>query len=297
MELRRRALQWLMLGEPSTKATQLREWASCAASTREVDEHAVLSEPAGLPGRPDTRDSWSRDRLPQRSPFSPRAALRCCTRWRTSNSTPSTWRSTPSGGSPQMPRSRTTWSGCRVASEEAAALRRWWADHLQDARPRLWRLRCARWSVEAWPSARVPNPLARMALVPRTLEARGLDVTPAMREKFVRAGDEQAARILDVILRDEIGHVAVGNRWYRWLCAREGRDPITTYDELAAQYRAPRPKPPVQPGGPARRRIRCRRTRGLAVGRPVARRLDTLMRAPQSAPHALSPAARAQPRG
>jgi uncharacterized ferritin-like protein (DUF455 family) len=83
-----------------------------------------------------------------------------------------------------------------------------------------------------------------MALVPRTLEARGLDVTPAMREKFARAGDDAAARILDVILRDEIGHVAVGNRWYRWLCARQGRDPIDTHEELAARHRAPRPKPP-----------------------------------------------------
>jgi len=86
--------------------------------------------------------------------------------------------------------------------------------------------------------------LARMALVPRTLEARGLDVTPGMREKFARAGDTAAAGILDVILRDEIGHVAVGNRWYRWLCARANRDPIAAYDEIARQYRAPRPKPP-----------------------------------------------------
>jgi len=86
--------------------------------------------------------------------------------------------------------------------------------------------------------------LARMALVPRTLEARGLDVTPAMREKFVRAGDAEAAAILDIILRDEIGHVAIGNRWYRWLCARAGRDPIVAYEELARQYRAPRPRPP-----------------------------------------------------
>jgi uncharacterized ferritin-like protein (DUF455 family) len=86
--------------------------------------------------------------------------------------------------------------------------------------------------------------LARMALVPRTLEARGLDVTPAMRAKFARAGDLRAAEILDVILRDEIGHVAVGNRWYRWLCERDGRDPLLAYAALAQRHRAPRPKPP-----------------------------------------------------
>ena len=86
--------------------------------------------------------------------------------------------------------------------------------------------------------------LARMALVPRTLEARGLDVTPAMRAKLLRAGDVRAAQILDVILRDEIGHVAIGNRWYRWLCERAGVDPLRAYAELAQRHRAPRPKPP-----------------------------------------------------
>ena len=86
--------------------------------------------------------------------------------------------------------------------------------------------------------------LARMALVPRTLEARGLDVTPAMREKFARAGDTRAAEILDVILRDEIGHVAIGNRWYRWLCARVGADPLLAYAQLAQRHHAPRPRPP-----------------------------------------------------
>ena len=60
--------------------------------------------------------------------------------------------------------------------------------------------------------------LARMALVPRTLEARGLDASPAVRSKLASAGDHAAAAIVDVILRDEIGHVAIGNRWFRWCC-------------------------------------------------------------------------------
>ncbi len=81
--------------------------------------------------------------------------------------------------------------------------------------------------------------LARMALVPRTLEARGLDATPAVRAKLAQAGDDAAAQILDIILRDEVGHVAIGNRWYRWLCARDGEDPVATYAALSLRHKAP----------------------------------------------------------
>ena len=81
--------------------------------------------------------------------------------------------------------------------------------------------------------------LARMALVPRTLEARGLDAAPPMRKKLASAGDHAAAAILDIILRDEVGHVAIGNRWYRHLCAQRGLEPVATYRDLARQYRAP----------------------------------------------------------
>ena len=81
--------------------------------------------------------------------------------------------------------------------------------------------------------------LARMALVPRTLEARGLDASPPLRAKLAQAGDMQAAAILDIILRDEIGHVAIGNRWYGWLCEQRGLEPVATYTRLAAEYQAP----------------------------------------------------------
>ncbi len=80
--------------------------------------------------------------------------------------------------------------------------------------------------------------MARMALVPRTLEARGLDAIPPLRAKLAQAGDEAAAAILDIILRDEIGHVEIGNRWYWHLCGLRGLDPVTTYDELVVQYKA-----------------------------------------------------------
>ncbi len=81
--------------------------------------------------------------------------------------------------------------------------------------------------------------VARMALVPRTLEARGLDAIPPLRAKVAQAGDMAAAAILDRILQDEIGHVEIGNRWYRHLCAERGLEPGATYDLLAAQYEAP----------------------------------------------------------
>jgi uncharacterized ferritin-like protein (DUF455 family) len=86
--------------------------------------------------------------------------------------------------------------------------------------------------------------LARMALVPRTMEARGLDASPALRNKLAQIGDEEAAAILDIILRDEIGHVAIGNHWFNYLCAQRQLEPISTYANLAKQYQAPTPRKP-----------------------------------------------------
>ena len=86
--------------------------------------------------------------------------------------------------------------------------------------------------------------LARMALVPRTLEARGLDATPPLQAKFKRAGDDRAVEILGIILRDEIGHVAIGNRWYRWLCEQQGLNALDHYAVLAERHGAPRLRPP-----------------------------------------------------
>ena len=86
--------------------------------------------------------------------------------------------------------------------------------------------------------------LARMALVPRTLEARGLDATPAIRNKIAQAGDQAAAEILDIILRDEIGHVAIGNHWFNYLCQQRELDPVTTFESLCQQYKAPKLRPP-----------------------------------------------------
>jgi uncharacterized ferritin-like protein (DUF455 family) len=88
------------------------------------------------------------------------------------------------------------------------------------------------------------NVLARMALVPRTMEARGLDASPALRNKLTQAGDIVAAEILDIILRDEIGHVAIGNQWFNWLCQQRHLVPIEAFKTLCEQYKAPKLRPP-----------------------------------------------------
>ncbi|HWG10628.1 MAG TPA: ferritin-like domain-containing protein [Rhodanobacteraceae bacterium] len=74
--------------------------------------------------------------------------------------------------------------------------------------------------------------LARMALVPRVLEARGLDVTPGMIARLRSVDDDATADILEIILREEVAHVAAGTRWLRWCCARDGRDPARTFRDL-----------------------------------------------------------------
>lgn len=87
--------------------------------------------------------------------------------------------------------------------------------------------------------------LARMALVPRTLEARGLDASPQVRNKLVSAGDKKAADIVSIILNDEVGHVYIGNYWYNWLCEQRGLDPIQTFAALALKHKAPRMLSPL----------------------------------------------------
>ena len=78
--------------------------------------------------------------------------------------------------------------------------------------------------------------MVRMALVPRCLEARGLDVNPGIKAKLVESGDEKAGELLDIILHDEIGHVAIGDRWFRYLCQQREIDMESTYRELVEHY-------------------------------------------------------------
>lgn len=74
--------------------------------------------------------------------------------------------------------------------------------------------------------------MVRMALVPRVLEARGLDVTPGMIARLREVGDEQTVNVLEIILRDEIGHVRIGSRWYHHCCRQRGLEPDATFRRL-----------------------------------------------------------------
>jgi uncharacterized ferritin-like protein (DUF455 family) len=78
--------------------------------------------------------------------------------------------------------------------------------------------------------------LVRMALVPRVLEARGLDVTPGMIMRLESAGDSATAAILKIILEEEIRHVEIGSHWFKWLCEERDQDPDTTFFQLLEEF-------------------------------------------------------------
>jgi uncharacterized ferritin-like protein (DUF455 family) len=122
----------------------------------------------------------------------------------------------------------------RVADEEAV--------HFQLLRDRLGELGYDYGAFAAhnglWETARktAHDVLVRMALVPRVLEARGLDVTPGMIRRLRQAGDARSAEILDMILRDEIGHVAIGSHWFSYFCAQRAWDQESTFERLVREY-------------------------------------------------------------
>jgi len=240
MNPRQRALDLLCLCDPVAKALQTR------ALYAELDAQAIapgerFEAPPLLPGRPALPRLVPPKEVPTRSPFTTegRAALLHAVTHIEFNAInlalDAVWRFDG------MPRQfYLDW--LRVASEEAlhfTLLR----EHLQtlgfeygsfDAHDGLWTM-----------TQRTAHDVtARMALVPRTLEARGLDAAPPMQAKLRQAGDLRAVDILGVILRDEVGHVAIGNHWYRWLCARDGHDPVALYAELTVRHQAPRLRPP-----------------------------------------------------
>lgn len=84
--------------------------------------------------------------------------------------------------------------------------------------------------------------LARMALVPRVLEARGLDATPVIQQKLRSAGHRDEVSVLQVILDEEVRHVALGNHWFRCLCEQAGHEPEAIFRQLLVQFDAPRPR-------------------------------------------------------
>ena len=86
--------------------------------------------------------------------------------------------------------------------------------------------------------------LVRMALVPRIMEARGLDVTPGIIQKFMSIPDLKAVEILSIILEEEHDHVAIGNKWFHYLCEQRGLAPLETFKQLIGQHINGQIKPP-----------------------------------------------------
>jgi uncharacterized ferritin-like protein (DUF455 family) len=233
MELRTAALKALQVAEPAAKAAAAR---ALRGPDGVVDTRLHLEAVGPLPGRTARPALVPVQQVPRRSPFTPegRAALLHAVAHIELNAInlalDAVWRF------PAMPEAYyRDW--LRVAAEEALHYSLL-SDHLRSlghaygdfpAHNGLWDM-CERTAGDI---------TARMALVPRTLEARGLDATPPMQARLKQAGDLRAVEILDVILRDEVGHVAIGNHWYRWLCTQNGLDPLAHYALLAERHRAP----------------------------------------------------------
>ena len=245
MELRQHALRALLLSEPEQKVALAHELHALAATIFIANETpSAPADPAALPGHPERPVLLRHTEMARRSPatHAGRAVLLHAIAHIEFNAInlalDAIWRFDA------MPRAYyLDW--LRVASEEAshfAMLR----THLQGmghdygewpAHQGLWTM-CEKTQHDI---------VARMALVPRTLEARGLDATPLIQAKLRQVGTPDAlaaVSILDTILREEVGHVAIGNHWYRWLCARDGLEPEAHYATLVKRYEAPRPRPP-----------------------------------------------------
>jgi uncharacterized ferritin-like protein (DUF455 family) len=239
---RTEALRALRERDPLTKADAVRAlYDSVLRGSAACSPSALLDEPPGLPGRPDRPELVEPRKLGRRSMQSAegRAVLLHALAHIEFNAInlalDAVWRF---GGMPAA--FYTDW--LKVAAEEARHFSLLVARLAEfghaygnfPAHDGLWDM-CERTRGDV---------LARMALVPRTLEARGLDASPPIRARLQQAGDHASAAILDVILRDEIGHVLIGNRWFRHLCEQDGLDPHTAYVRLAEQYHAPKLRGP-----------------------------------------------------
>lgn len=245
MRLRPSSLHAFLINDPIEKvSTVMTLWASHNHITPTADESLESFGSQAMPGRPALPRLIDAKKVPSRTPYTSEGLASllhavCHIEFNAINlALDAVWRF---DGMPQAYYS--DW--LRVAYEESqhfAMLH----THLQslgysygdfDAHDGLWQM-CERTAQDV---------LARMALVPRTLEARGLDATPLIQAKLLKVGTPAAKRaveILDIILRDEVGHVAIGNHWYRWLCQERGLDSVALYPQLVLQYDAPKHKPP-----------------------------------------------------
>ena len=242
MELRHGALKAFTLADPAAKVVAVQElWAQCAILAIDTECHL---QPPLHPGRPAKPVLILPKEVPRRSPYTPEGHvalihsiahiefnainLALDAAWRFAGMPADYYRD---------------W--LRVAFEESQHYTLL-ADHLAT-------LGCAYGDFPAhdglWTMAENTrhDVVARMALVPRTLEARGLDATPIIQAKLRRVATPaalHAVAILDTILREEVGHVAIGNHWYHWLCARDGLDSASFHSRVAKLHGGPSLKPP-----------------------------------------------------
>jgi uncharacterized ferritin-like protein (DUF455 family) len=224
----------LQLADPAAKlAATARVAQAFAAGRLALDADAPLPEPIAVPGRPARPHLVSPRALPHRGLGTPegRLALLHAVAHIEFNAINLAWDAVYRFRG--MPRDYYgDWIG--VAADEAR--------HFAMLQTRLAELGGAYGDFDAhdglWEMAvkTAHSCLARMALVPRVLEARGLDVTPGMIARLRDCGDDASAAILDVILREEVAHVAAGSRWFAWCCASEGRDPDATFAVLIAEH-------------------------------------------------------------
>jgi len=239
-ELRRAALDALVLRDPGDKQKSV---AQAAMAGLPVDSGAILVEPRGgaVPGRPERPRLVAPTAVAQRGVGTEqgRAALLHALAHIEFNAInlalDAVWRFS------ELPEQYyRDW--IEVAVEEAR--------HFALLSTRMAALGCRYGEFDAhdglWEMAHKTrhDPLLRMALVPRVLEARGLDACPQVRDKLLRVGDSESAAIIDVLLREEIGHVAIGNRWFHHLCARAGRDPAQVEAQARIEHGAPALRPP-----------------------------------------------------
>ncbi len=235
--LRSRALHIIRIRDADAKAASLRDW----PSDLPLDPQRRWVEPEGVPGRPDRPRLLPPREVPQRAMGTAqgRAGLIHALAHIECNAMDLAldviWRF------PDMPETfYRDW--LKVAQEEALHFSLL-HQHLQalgyrygdfDAHEGLWDM-----------ARRTQGDLlGRLAVVPRILEARGLDASPAIAHKLKSAGDRRAADIVGIILRDEIGHVAIGNHWFAWLCTQRDLEPDEQQALLARRYGAPHPKGP-----------------------------------------------------
>ncbi|MBP1472901.1 ferritin-like domain-containing protein [Frateuria sp. MAH-13] len=233
-DLHQAARRCLDASDPEEKLRLTHEaWRALQAGELGPDAQASPAEPFGTPGRPARPRLVEARGVPQRGLGTPegRAALVHAIAHIEFNAINLAWdavyrfRGFPGDY-------YRDWASCandearhfRMLQERLAELGHAYGDF--DAHNGLWEMA----------AKTAHSDLARMALVPRVLEARGLDVTPGMIERLRGVGDQRTIAILEVILREEVAHVAAGTRWFRWCCERDGLEPRGTFVQLLRDY-------------------------------------------------------------